>query len=64
MEITKLSSENITYKDELKNLKFELDVSKNTSKDLQNKLFESQIELLKTKKELENLELRTKKESI
>lgn len=40
---------------ENKDLKVELDVSRSAMKEIQNKLFESQIELLKTKKELDEL---------
>ncbi|MDD4833892.1 MAG: cell division protein ZapA [Lutispora sp.] len=40
---------------ENRDIKVELDVSRSTMKEMQNKLFENQIELLKTKKELDEL---------
>ncbi len=63
IEMGKLNRENKTYKEEVKDLKCELDVSRNTIKELQNKLFENQIELLKTKKGLDELKLSKNKNS-
>ncbi len=63
IEKNKLNRENKLYKDEIKNLRCELDVSRSTIKELQNKLFENQIELLKAKKGLDKMQLtRNKKD--
>ncbi len=59
IEFGKINREWVKAQDEMKDIKCELDVSKETITDLQNKLFDNQIELLKAKKELD--ELRPKK---
>ncbi len=53
MELGKSSRELASVKEQVKELNYELDVSKENMTDLQNKFFECQIELLKAKKELD-----------
>lgn len=55
IELGVISKEKESLAKENKDLKIQLDVSNSTLKEMQNKLFESQIELLKTKKELDEL---------
>ena len=57
IEMGKINREHKKYEEEVKDLRCELDVSRVTIKELQNKLFENQIELLKAKKELDELKL-------
>lgn len=53
IELGKISREWAKAQEEMKDLSVELDVSRQTIDDLQNKLFDNQIELLKMKKELD-----------
>jgi cell division protein ZapA len=55
IEFGKVSKEWALGQEHIKDIKCELDVSKETITDLQNKLFDNQIELLKAKKELDEL---------
>ncbi|MGI5999301.1 MAG: cell division protein ZapA [Lutispora sp.] len=55
IELGVISKENKSLLKENKDLKIELDVSRTALKEMQNKVFENQIELLKTKKELDEL---------
>jgi hypothetical protein len=58
IELGKISREWAKAQEELRDLRCELDVSKETMNDVQNKLFESQIELLKKKKELDDTKIK------
>jgi cell division protein ZapA len=58
IELGKISREWAKAQEEMKDLSVELDVSRQAIEDLQGKLFDHQIELLKAKKELDEIKNR------
>jgi cell division protein ZapA len=58
IELGKISREWAKAQEEMKDLSVELDVSRQAIEDLQGKLFDHQIELLKAKKELDEIKSR------